>query len=61
MSAARLEKLTRDWLTKEIARLGQDILEGGVTPDSYEIRKAERRAYMTMLAKLPALVKQATD
>jgi hypothetical protein len=61
MSATRLERALALWLDKKISEIGADILGGAVKPDTYEIRKAERRAYMAMKEKLPDLAKQVNE
>jgi hypothetical protein len=61
MSAARLEKAIAKWLDDQVTKIAADILGSQVTTETYEIRKAERRAYLAMRAKLPDLVKQATE
>jgi hypothetical protein len=61
MSAMRLERAVTRWLREQIAAKGDEILDGQVTAEKFNERKAYRQALKDVLAKLPELAKKEGD
>jgi Leu/Phe-tRNA-protein transferase len=62
MSTARkLEIGLTKWLREQIEQRGVEILDGQVTAEHFEKRKAYRQAFKDMLGALPAIVKKVED
>jgi hypothetical protein len=55
MSVQRYEAALTAWLRKTIDEKGAEILDGQVTREMYEVRKAERLAYKKVLAELATI------
>jgi hypothetical protein len=60
-TARKYETVLADWLRKAIDEKGVEILDGQVTAEHYERRKAYRQALKDVLGKLPEIAKKADD
>ncbi len=61
MSARKYEALLTDWLRQQIEAKGTEILDGQVTAELFERRKAYRQALKDVLGKLPDIAKKVDD
>jgi hypothetical protein len=62
MSTARkLEAGLTKWLREQIDERGKEILDGQVTAEHFEKRKAYRQALKDIMGALPGIVKKVED
>jgi len=60
-TAKKLEQAVTQWLLNEISAKGAEILDGQVTAETYERRKAYRQALKDVLGTLPKIAKKVED
>jgi hypothetical protein len=60
-TAGQLEHAVSEWLRKAIHEKGLEIVDGQVTADKFEVRKAYRQALKDVLAELPGIAKKVND
>jgi uncharacterized protein YydD (DUF2326 family) len=60
-NAGRFEAAMREWLTKRIAQLSADILDGRVTVENYREKRAERAAFLEALGALPDISRKVYE